>query len=141
VTGVVVGEPAATGAPDAALRPLEALLDAEPAVSRELVDLAVFVAGYYEAPLGAVLRAALPAGTRVSAGAAVRLTDAGRAALAGEGAMLGRRAREALAKIAAAGARGARETALGRARAELPALELAGLVARGREEARARVRE
>jgi primosomal protein N' (replication factor Y) len=142
VTGVVVAEPASASAASAtgAVRAIESLLDAEPAVSRELVELAGFVAAYYEAPLGEVLRAALPAGTRITAGAIASLTAAGEGALGGQGGALGRRARDVLGALLAAGG-ALPEKALGRGRAELDELVAAGLITRGHEAARARVRE
>ena len=59
VVGVVVGR---TGdRPEGVeLRPLEAVLDAEPVLPEELLELADFVAGYYLAPLGEVFRSMLP---------------------------------------------------------------------------------
>ena len=52
----------AAGAPDPArVRPVLRVLDAEPSVPPELLALCRWVADYYVAPLGQVLRAALPA--------------------------------------------------------------------------------
>src|SRR5262245_37746367 len=43
------------------LRPVEEVLDREPAVPPSLLELARFVSSYYMAPLGEVLRTMLPA--------------------------------------------------------------------------------
>lgn len=80
VTGVVVRE--GTAPPEGlALVAISEILDDVPALSSELIDLCLWIAEYYEAPLGDVVRGALPAGTGVSAKQVVRLTDSGRAAL------------------------------------------------------------
>jgi len=60
-----------------ALRPLEQLLDREPAVTADLLELARFAASYYLAPLGEVLRSMLPASLPAWGGRKVWLTDAG----------------------------------------------------------------
>jgi primosomal protein N' len=59
------------------LRPVEELLDREPAVPSELLELARFVAGYYMASLGEVLRSMLPGDLPPWGGRRVWLTDAG----------------------------------------------------------------
>jgi primosomal protein N' (replication factor Y) len=59
VVGVVVGR--TENAPEGVeLRPLEAVLDAEPVLPEELMELAGFVADYYLAPPGEVFRSMLP---------------------------------------------------------------------------------
>src|SRR5262249_39417874 len=68
---------------------------------------------YYEAPPGEVMRAALPAGSGIAARSVFALTDAGRAARAGEGAAMLPRQRALLARI---GARGMAATGLSPAR-------------------------
>jgi primosomal protein N' (replication factor Y) len=141
VTGVVVGEPEVAPEGAGELRAIESLVDAVPAVSRELVELCLFVARYYEAPLGEVLRAALPAGTRISAGMVAVLTEPGRQVLEGEGAVLGRRGRELLGRLRAAGGSVAAAELAGKAKGVLEELVAAGLVEIGREATRARVRE
>src|SRR6185503_13187694 len=103
VTGLVVAESEAAPAEVSEVRDLEALLDAEPALSGELVDLCRWIAQYYEAPLGEVIRAALPAGTRVHAASHVELTDEGTRAIGAEGGALVRGTKEVLGKLAAAG--------------------------------------
>lgn len=101
-TGVVVG--LHENAPDGVerLKPIDALLDGEPPVHTELLQLCLWVADYYEAPPGEVLRAALPVGAQVSARQLVAITDAGRAALESGGA-LSRRHRDILGALQRAG--------------------------------------
>ncbi len=60
-----------------ALRPIEQILDREPAVTADLLELARFTASYYLAPLGEVLRTMLPGDLPAWGGRKVRLTDAG----------------------------------------------------------------
>src|SRR5690606_17201763 len=99
---------------------------------------------YYEAPLGEVIRAALPAGTRVKAATRVELSEGGRRALEGEGGALARSAREVLAALAAAGgslATRALPPAARRPGARVEELSQAGLVNLVRDVGRARVRD
>ncbi len=63
-------------------RYLEAVLDDEPIVSDQLLELAEWIAGYYLAPLGEVLRGMLPLVAEVRRTVYYRITDAGRDALA-----------------------------------------------------------
>src|SRR5687767_894170 len=64
VTAVVIRELSEAPA-DFAAKPIGDVLDAEPALDPALVELCLWVADYYEAPPGEVIRAALPAGTQV----------------------------------------------------------------------------
>jgi primosomal protein N' (replication factor Y) len=105
----------------------EILDDDEPALPVELVGLCGWIADYYEAPFGEVLRAALPAGTHVAAAGVVEPTAAGLAALEGEGGALPHRQRDVLATIARAERMSPADLSP-RRRAELPALLAAGLV-------------
>ncbi|MBL9027972.1 MAG: primosomal protein N' [Myxococcales bacterium] len=59
--GVVVGLGEREPSPDLPLKPLRAVVDARPVVPKELLDFLLEVAGYYYAPIGEVLRMALPA--------------------------------------------------------------------------------
>jgi len=74
--------------PDAAeptgfdVKPLEAVLDEEPLLSERLLALAEWIAGYYLAPLGEVLRSMLPLMAEVQRTVAYRITDLGRDILA-----------------------------------------------------------
>src|ERR1700739_2485496 len=62
---------------------LEAVLDDEPLLSEHLLKLAEWIAGYYLAPLGEVLRGMLPLMAEVRRLVYYRITDLGRDALAG----------------------------------------------------------
>ncbi|HTQ79302.1 MAG TPA: primosomal protein N' [Thermoanaerobaculia bacterium] len=59
------------------LRPLEEVLDLQPVVPEDLLELARFVADYYFSPLGEVLQAMLPGHLPPWGGRKVWLTDAG----------------------------------------------------------------
>ncbi len=69
------------------LRPLQAVLDPHrPTFTPEMVAFVRWMADYYHQNLGEALRGAHPAGTNLTARAALRITDAGRQAVAaGEG--------------------------------------------------------
>ncbi|MGE5184843.1 MAG: primosomal protein N' [Acidobacteriota bacterium] len=137
VTGVVVREGGTAPEGVAPLAVADAL-DELPSLLPELVELCGWIADYYEAPPGEVIRAALPAGSGVKAHKAVHVTDAGRAALAGEGGALPGKQRELLARIAAGGVRA---TGLPAAhRRVLDELRARGLVAEIEERDAARVR-
>jgi primosomal protein N' (replication factor Y) len=101
VTGVVLRADAA--APPEGVVPIDLseVLDDEPALSVELVELCLWIADYYEAPPGEALRAALPAGSGVVARLVIALTEAGRAVADGQGAALPARQRVVLAQLAA----------------------------------------
>ena len=80
LTGVVVGTGPASVEPDS-IKPVVDVLDDEPALSTELLELCKWIADYYYCGYGEALRAALPAGTeveserRVSAGASGAARD------------------------------------------------------------------
>ena len=103
VTGVVVGLSETPPPEVSRVRELEALLDARRLVSDELISLCRWVAQYYEAPPGEVLRAALPAGTSITASQIVALTQAGARAI--DGAALPAAGRDVLVALAQAGGR------------------------------------
>jgi primosomal protein N' (replication factor Y) len=85
VEGVVLALDAAGAA--ARTRPLARLVDAPP-IPADLMGLAAWMAEYYVAPLGEVLRLMLPAGGRARARRHAALTDSGvRAAAALDGAL------------------------------------------------------
>ena len=69
------GAPAPAGA--AATRDIEEVVAGEPAFDEAMIGFCRWVADYYQAPLGEVLRAALPQGEQASATRAVRLTARG----------------------------------------------------------------
>jgi primosomal protein N' (replication factor Y) len=77
VTGLNVKAPA-----DVEMRYLEAVLDEEPLLSEQLMGLAEWMAGYYLAPLGEVLRGMLPLMAEVRRTVYFRITDLGRDVLA-----------------------------------------------------------
>ena len=60
LTGVIVGLPASTNVPG--LKPVNDILDVKPTFSPELLTLTKWIAEYYLAPWGEVLRAATPQG-------------------------------------------------------------------------------
>jgi len=68
--------------PDFEVRFLEAVLDEEPLLSDPLLELAEWMAQYYLAPLGEVLRGMLPLGAEVKRTVYYRITDLGRDMLA-----------------------------------------------------------
>jgi primosomal protein N' (replication factor Y) len=80
--GVVTGL-SATAPADFEARFLEAVLDEEPLLSDPLLALAEWMAGYYLAPLGEVLRGMLPLMAEVRRTVYYRITDLGRDVLAG----------------------------------------------------------
>jgi len=63
--------------PGTETRPIEALLDVEPALPDDLLDLARFVSDYYLAPIGETLAAMLPQDVAPWGDRSVRLTPAG----------------------------------------------------------------
>lgn len=65
-------------APDVPLRELYRLVDAQPVLSAELLSLGRWIASYYCAPLGEVLRSMLPIAAEIRSGKIYSLTDAGR---------------------------------------------------------------
>ncbi len=142
VTGVVVATSDAPPDDVESMHALDALLDDTPQIDEELLALCMWVASYYEAPPGEVLRAALPVGARVKSQLTVELTERGRAAAAGEGGALSRRHRELLGALTAAGG-GLPQPALikGRGRvADVTSLVDTGHVVRRHIAERARVR-
>ena len=62
-------------------RPIETVLDQEPILSRELMDLAAWIAQYYVAPLGEVLRGMLPLTAEVRRSVSYRISETGQAIL------------------------------------------------------------
>lgn len=61
VIGVVVALGERPSDPEMPLKPVRAVVDGKPVVPKELLDFLLEVAGYYYAPVGEVLRMALPA--------------------------------------------------------------------------------
>ena len=79
--GVVTGTEA-KARPEFEVRNVEAVLDEEPLLSEHLLELGEWVAQYYLAPLGEVLRAMLPLTAEVRRTVYYRITDLGRDLLA-----------------------------------------------------------
>jgi primosomal protein N' (replication factor Y) len=70
------------------IKPLADLLDLEPVFEEELLELLRWMAGYYLAPIGEAMRAALPAALQVRERQLIRITDEGRRALTAQEALL-----------------------------------------------------
>src|ERR1043165_9940671 len=66
--------------PDITVRDVLRLIDPEPVIDGELMRLARWIANYYCAPLGEVLRTMLPLGSDIRSGRTFSLTDSGREA-------------------------------------------------------------
>jgi primosomal protein N' (replication factor Y) len=81
VTGFVVGH--AAPPEGGAVKDIEEVVAGEPAFDEAMIAFCRWVADYYYAPFGEVLRAALPQGEKAESVRAARLTEAGRAALEG----------------------------------------------------------
>ena len=71
-----------TAPPEVEIRSLEAVLDEEPLLSEQLLKLGEWMAQYYLAPLGEVLRGMLPLTAEVRRTVYYRITDLGRDVLA-----------------------------------------------------------
>ncbi len=148
VEGVVV----ALDPPDAQterLKPLSRVVD-EPPIAADLLQLAAWIAEYYLAPPGEVMRLLLPAGGRAKSRRTVALTDEGRGLADGMGgalesvalAELDGRARQLLALLGKGEARAtALEEAVPAAAASLRALVERGLVQLHEEVRTRRVRQ
>jgi primosomal protein N' (replication factor Y) len=138
VTGVVLrGD--VTPPPGVRMSDVSEVLDGDaPALTGELLDLCAWMAEYYEAALGEVVKAALPVGTGVGARVVIALTETGQAAVDGEGAALPDKQRDALSRLA----RGPLAvTAVGaKLKAQLEPLIARGLVEEREERDEARVR-
>lgn len=136
VTGFVVGHRAE---PTGELRDIEELVAGEPAFDEAMISFGRWVADYYHAPLGEVLRAALPQGEKAEAVRAVRITDRGRAVVTGgQRSLLGEVTGPPVLAALAASANGeltlrALARAVPRAAAQLPKLVADGLVEVGDE--------
>src|SRR5438093_3709522 len=60
------------------IKNVQELLDVEPPLTREILEITRWVADYYAAPWGEVMRAALPAGINATVEQTVSITDDGR---------------------------------------------------------------
>jgi primosomal protein N' (replication factor Y) (superfamily II helicase) len=140
VTGVVVrtDTPPPPGVTPVAL---SEVLDEVPSLSAELVELCSWIADYYEAPPGEVIRAALPAGSGVAARSVFVLTDAGRAVLDGQGAAMPARQRALVERVGRLGPRGLPAAGLAAGeKQQLAQLHAQGLVEQREQRDAARVR-
>ncbi|HTJ41836.1 MAG TPA: primosomal protein N' [Kofleriaceae bacterium] len=137
VSGVIVRAPAELVAPGKVLEVADIVGD-DP-LPPDLVALCVWIAEYYEAPIGEALRAAVPAGTQVTAADVVAPTETGVAAAAGEGAALPPKQRDLLAQIVHAGRLPRAKIARAR-HADLDALAKRGLVTIGLARSAARIK-
>jgi len=72
---------AGTSLIESELKEVEELLDVEASLTPEVVELTRWVADYYAAPIGEVMRAALPAGINTTIMQIVSITENGRAAI------------------------------------------------------------
>jgi len=81
-TGLITGLPALTSV--TGLKPIHDIIDAAPIVSDELLRLCRWIAAYYLAPLGSVLKAAMPQGFSPSSKRIVRALPALTPAALGE---------------------------------------------------------
>jgi primosomal protein N' (replication factor Y) len=86
VTGFVVGAGSSPGGGE--LRDIEGMVAGAPAFDEAMIGFCRWIADYYQAPLGEVLRAALPQGEQAAAARAARLTEAGRQELARQPALI-----------------------------------------------------
>lgn len=83
LTGYVVGTPDMEQIGTIKLRPVQELLEPEPAITDSLVETALWVARNYFAPPGEVFRALFPSGTQVAGARKVSLTPKAANLLAG----------------------------------------------------------
>jgi primosomal protein N' (replication factor Y) len=67
--------------PSVELKSVVELVDPEPLVTEELIELTQWVADYYRAPWGEVIKSSLPAGINADAESVLTITDVGRRAL------------------------------------------------------------
>ncbi len=87
VTGFVLGP--AADARGVELRDIEEVVAGAPAFDDAMISFCRWVAEYYDAPVGEVLRGALPQGEKGEAVRAVRITERGRAAVGVQRSLLG----------------------------------------------------
>jgi primosomal protein N' (replication factor Y) (superfamily II helicase) len=64
--------------PPVEAKPIQIVMDAEPVLAEDLMQLATWISGYYLAPLGEVLRTMLPLMAEVRSHVLYRITDVGR---------------------------------------------------------------
>src|SRR5262249_54128599 len=79
IVGVII-EPVSEPPPATKIREIAKLLDTRPALTPKLIELALWIAKYYLAPVGEVLRTMLHPVTEVRTQRELRITEAGRGA-------------------------------------------------------------
>src|SRR4051812_13758445 len=117
----------ALGLDESEIKEAEELLDAEPLLTHEVLEITRWISDYYAAPWGEVLKAALPAGLNAGVDQVVTITPEGRDELARLPERKAATAKGKLLQLAAAdGSTTLREAAreLGQARAAKAAREL-----------------
>ncbi|MCA1621354.1 MAG: primosomal protein N' [Acidobacteria bacterium] len=116
----------ALGLEDSEIKDAEELLDVEPLLTPEVLEITRWISDYYAAPWGEVLKAALPAGLNAGVDQVVTITPEGRDELARLPERRAATARARLLQMAADGSVTLREAAreLGQARASTAAREL-----------------
>lgn len=82
VTGYIISFASACPVPAAKLKDLLKVLDPEPLFEPGMLEFFRFCAQYYFAPLGEVIKSALPAGINLASAKKIRLSAAGRQAVA-----------------------------------------------------------
>ncbi|HEX8719832.1 MAG TPA: primosomal protein N' [Pyrinomonadaceae bacterium] len=118
----------ALGLDESGIKEAEELLDAEPLITPEVLEITRWISDYYAAPWGEVLKAALPAGLNAGVDQVITVTSEGRDELARLHGHKATTARGLLLRMAAAeGSTTMREAAreIGQARASKAARELA----------------
>ncbi|MCC6749815.1 MAG: primosomal protein N' [Deltaproteobacteria bacterium] len=138
VVGVVSGIQVDAEVPEGRrLREISEVLDSDPVVDAEVLELVAWIADYYFAPLGEVLRLALPASLQRREERRVRIAERGREVLVAQAAVLRREdewlteaERQALETVvrSRSGVRRQRAVAMGHGLATLRALVERGLV-------------
>ncbi len=133
VTGVIVRTGASPGAEE--VKEVRDLLDDDlPPLAHELVELCMWIADYYEAPPGEVLRTALPPGTSQSDHDRLELGPRGRAVIEGSD---GSAVPESIRRVLLAVASGRRPRLMP---GERQALLATGMLAQARDRRGARVK-
>ena len=82
ITGYLIGFAQACSLPEDKIKDILKVLDREPLFDREMLDFFRFSSEYYFAPLGEVIKSALPAGINLASRKSLRLSEEGRQALA-----------------------------------------------------------
>jgi primosomal protein N' (replication factor Y) len=81
IVALMTGLREGTSLVESEIKDVDKLLDVEPSLTPEVVEISRWVAEYYAAPLGEVMRAALPAGINTSIMQVVSITPKGRTSM------------------------------------------------------------